>query len=832
MIPKRLDQLASTIGANFSGSDDSVVIERIAIDSKGAAPGSLFVALSGRRTDGHRFVEDAFENGASAAVVSQSEVDSLNIKSGWTLLAVPSPLTALQQLATRDRIESFEKVVAITGSNGKTIVKDALATMLGRKSIFASPVSYNSQLGVPLSVLSCERRVSIGVFEAATSAPGEMSVLQGILSPDFGVLTNIGMAHYAAFGSQKAIAFEKMKLFENIPSNGWVVLPNAEHLLDEAIQKLRCQVFYVGAKDQVLALHAANVGEACEVRLSDGEKTAVARIAARAPYIVSNLHAAATAAYLLGATLDDIAEAIDGYVPPATRLEIWSSPDGIRIINDAHSSDPLSARAALGAAALGAPEGGRKFFVFAEMRELGDRGQHEHRQIGAYAAEHRFDELFLVGNGHLGSTAEGFTASRPDGAVVTVSNYSDLKAQLLPRLRRGDVVLFKGPRNAGMAQTAREIAGSLAQRTLWVDLAAIKENVARLHRHCGGGQVRIMAMLKALAYGTDLAQHAYWLAGLGVQHIGVSSTSEGIAVRKTGATQDIFVFLPDRDDIKSLARFRLVPVLYSSELIDAFAVALAGSGERIDVHLKIDTGMHRLGVSPSEAIELARKIERTGTMRLTGVCTHFAAADEPEHDERTRRQIELFKTTIARLRMAGFDNLIVHAANTAATIRFPDSHFDMVRVGLGLYGLHSSEATQKALNLSLAIGVTSRIASAQTRQAGESIGYGYSYTAGHSMTVATVPFGYNDGIPWRVAGQGHVLIDGKPARIVGRVSMDQMQIDITEHEGVTPGSEVLIYGAHNGHVLRPETVAEMAGTIPHELLIRLGQRVHRVYLER
>ena len=376
----------------------------------------------------------------------------------------------------------------------------------------------------------------------------------------------------------------------------------------------------------------------------------------------------------------------------------------------------------------------------------------------------------------------------------------------------------------------RDLSGAIAQRCLWVNLAAIEGNIARFRRHCGSA-VHIMPMLKARAYGTELGQLASWMSRLGIHHIGVSSANEGVAARKTGAEQDIFVFLSEREDVDNLLRYRLTPVIYSSELVDGYTALLKASGQVLNVHLKVDTGMHRLGVPPEQAVELAQRIRASGMMRLTGVCTHFAAADDPDSDEFTRGQIAAFDLVIAGLKASGFDNLQIHAANTAGAIRFPEAHYNMVRIGLGLYGVYPSEASRRGMDLEMAVGLTSRIASIQEFAPGETLGYNRTFTAKRKTRVGIVPFGYDDGLPWRLSGVGEVLVEGRRAPIVGRISMDQMQVDVTDIPGIGIGAEVLLYGTHNGHTLRPEQVAEKAGTIAYELLTRVGARVHRIYVE-
>jgi Alr-MurF fusion protein len=838
LIPTKLERIAHEIGGELRGASAplapafSVTIDRVCTDSRGASPGALFVALRGQQADGHRFLADAFRNGATAAMIAQDRHAGAALDPSWSVIVVPDPLHGLQALARWHRREYFQRVLAITGSNGKTIVKDALKLLLAGRQVLASPGSYNSQLGLPLAVLSAEKPEPLAILEVGISAPGDMAALEEIARPDYGILINIGLAHVAAFGNREGIAQEKMKLFERIPKDGWLLLPADEPTLDAPAKNIRCTIHRIGDQNEVLSLRPVSLsadGQVLELSVAS-QGTRSVTVKTRSPEIIADLHFAATAAHLLGVPLDEIAAALDSYAPRSTRMEMWSSPQGIRIINDGYSSDPISVHAALRSATLGASPSGRKIFAFAGMRELGSNSTREHAQVGAQAAECGFSHLFLVGDGELATTAEGYKRVRPEGNVLQVNSADELKDRLLPLLRPGDTVLFKGPRNAGMVKAVRDLSGAIAQRCLWVNLAAIEGNIARFRRHCGGA-VHIIAMLKAMAYGTELAQLGSWMSQLGIHHVGVSSANEGVAVRKTGADQEILVFLSEREDVDNLLSYRLTPVIYSAELVEAFAAALAGSGRTLDVHLKIDTGMHRLGVPPATAVELAQRIRSTGVMRLTGVCTHFASAEDPASDDFTRQQIAAFNQVIAGLEANGFNDLQIHAANTAGAIRFPEAHYNMVRIGLGLYGIYPSEAASKIIDLELAVGVTSRITSIQEFSPGDTLGYNRTFTAKRRTKVGIVPFGYDDGLPWQLSGAGQVLVEGRTAPIVGRISMDQMQIDLTDIPDASIGAEVLLYGTHNGHTLRPEQVSQMAGTISYELLTRLGERVHRIYVE-
>jgi alanine racemase len=831
MIPVSLDQIAAAVRSTVSHKLPQCMIDRVSTDSRGVAPNTLFVALKGVHTDGHQFLADAFRNGAACAVISKGMRDQISNDPAWPLIVTDSPLSFLQQLAKWYRSHFINQVVAITGSNGKTVVKDSLGSLLASRGVTVSPGSYNSKLGLPLAVLSNEKEGPLAILEAGVSEPNEMEILEEIAAPNFGILTNIGVAHLASFGSRHAIAQEKMKLFRRIPSSGWVILPEGEDTIRPYADQLECQKYVIGATNQPLSLTvvaSVDGGHVLALASAEGVRCELL-VNTLSPDIISDLHIAATAAYLLGMKVDEIASTLEGYIPTPTRTEVWSSPHGVRIVSDAYTADPISVHNALRTAALGTLQTGRKIFAFAGMKELGTRDSVEQRQVGEHAAACGFSHLFLVGQG-LNVVADSFRSTRPDGVVFNVRDTSDLKDHLLPFLRLGDTVLFKGPRNSGMVAAARDLAGSIAPRVQWIELAAIAENVARFRRYCGG-RVKVMAVLKALAYGTEFDRLGFWFSKMGIHHVGVSTTSEGISVRRSGISQEIYVFLPNAADADNLARYRLTPILYDGHLVDQFIEDLRETRNTIDVHLKVNTGMNRLGVEPEEALSVARKIRESHTMRLVGVCTHFSSADDPAQDNRTRRQISVFNNVISNLEADGFRNLITHAANTAATVRFPDAHYDMVRVGLGLYGIYPSVAVADRLELELAIGVTSQIARIQHVKRGQSIGYGCAFTANKDMNVGTIPFGYDDGLKWEEVATGSVLINGKLAPIVGRVSMDQMQVDISDVGGVGIGSPVLIYGAHDGYVLRPEIVAKEHNTIPHEMLVDLGSRVTRIYVE-
>ncbi|MDD3925909.1 MAG: alanine racemase [bacterium] len=840
-----LVELAGIIGGELHGRLAAEDIRTITIDSRRIGNGAVFFSLQGSRTDGHRFIEDAFCNGAVAAVASSDNRDVLAGLQEKPIIFVDDPLAALQRLAAWWRTRLSGHLIAVTGSNGKTIVKDALIQALQYSYLVSgSQGSHNSQLGVPLSVLRLPDTVDMAVIEAGVSQPGEMSSLEAILKPDYGILTNIGMAHIAGFGTCETIAREKLNLFKNIGPDGWVLIPHnwtatggCPYDIDELPAELNCRVYRYGRENEELPFiykqHNAVDGIVLDVRFPSG---AVHNVLIRtfSAEIASDIEAAICAACLLGADENDVVRALQAHEPAHTRMEIWRSPAGITLINDSCSADPISVQSALRSQAHLIRQGDRSVFVFGGMQNLGQLEQREHYHIGEMAARHGVELLVLVGGTELDEeldvTEEAFRAAYPAGRVLRYQGTDNLASNLRPHLRSGDKVLFKGPSGTGIDRVARETVDAMAYNRLIVDIVALSENISRFRRLVGP-DCKILGMVKALAYGSDLVSLSRELQELGLDLLGVSTADEGMTLRTAGVDLPILVMLCTQDEVYKAVRHHLTPVIYSAELAASLAEAAENSGQTVDVHLKVDTGMGRLGVKPDEIVDFARLVMSHRSLRITGLATHFACADDPAQDEFTRMQILRFGEVIDQLRALDLTDLTCHAAATAGAVRFPEGRFDMVRIGLGLYGLYPGPAVEESLQLDLAVTLLSRIAVIQRYRRGDRIGYGGTFVVPYDgFTTGVIPMGYHDGLPVHLSNRGYVLVNGRKADIIGRISMDSAMIDINGIEDARIGSDVLIYGKHNGHILRPEIAAGLSGTIVYELLARLGPRVQRIFV--
>jgi len=823
------DALATLLGAELQGQPLAAPPRSVAIDSRRVLPGDLFFALSGRRRDGHAFVGAAEAAGAALVVVRRSwlrEASAAAPPPGCARLLVEDPLAALQRLAAWYRRQHIRRVVAITGSNGKTVVKSALTALLaGHFRVAASPGSWNSQVGVPLAVLTAPPGTELGVFEAGVSAPGEMDRLAAILAPDFGVLVNIGLAHLAGFGSREVTAREKMRLFTGIPPDGWLVAP-ADPLV-EAIP-LACRRIQAGAQPPaLLGQRPHGSGLLLDLDLGDGPVQVPVRT--RSGPLVEDLVIALTAARRLGVPGQALLAVLRDLSFGPTRMETWRTPDGITIVNDTASDDPISVQAALESVAS-STEAGRRLFVFAGMGDLGADAARAHALVGRLAAERGFSRLLLLPHQAQACTAAAWDALRPACPALQLADPSTLSETIRSLSQPGDTVLFKGAASQELSRAAGSLWESMAPRRFLVDLDAIRDNVSRFRCLCGP-DVAILAVLKAWAYGTELARLATALQDSGIDWIGVSAADEGARVRRAGVQRPVLVMLMDIDEVDKAVRWRLTPVVYSLGFARALVASLQAMGASLDVHLEIDTGMGRLGVPPAEALETARLLRQSGVTRLSGLMTHLASADDPAADADTREQLHRFDAVVAALRAESEGPLLVHAAASSAAVRFPQARHDMVRIGLGLYGIHPSPAVEQGVELELAVAFVSRLVQVHRCERGQRIGYNGTYRVSRErQRIGIVAAGYNDGVPWSLARGGCVMMQGQRLQVLGRVSMDSMAIDLDPVPGAAVGDEVLIFGAHEGQLLRPEESARQAGTIPYELLVRVdNRRVQRIF---
>ena len=784
-----LSEIARIVGGEHRGCD--LRVKEVATDSRGvfSSDDMVFVAINGKHHDGHAFIPAMVARGVKAFIVERDvEVNGV----GVGIVVVPSAIGALQKLAAHHRREFRGRVVAITGSNGKTIVKEwASRSMPDTVRSFASPKSYNSQLGVALSLLMLDGQEEVAFIEAGISEPGEMERLEAMIRPDIVVVTSIGDAHSANFASERAKIEEKLLLARRART---IIYSSEYRSLASCIEEL------YGDRELIDSSLEEDVED--ELELSDALS-------------VDALHVSALMRRL-GYGVDDAVFSAN----VAMRLELKEGVDDSMIIDDTYNSDINSVAVALDALYVQSM-GRRRVAVISDIRQSGIPSEELYQRVAAAVKKAAVDHLIGVG-----PTISSFAHLFPRGSSFYLS--TDELIENFDRERWAkSVILVKGSRDSRFERLTRLLERRTHTTTLEVDLAAMKKNLNYFRQHLPQHHP-IVAMVKAGSYGTGDVDVARMLQHEGVRYLAVAFADEGVTLRKKGITMPIVVLNADQDSFDMMIAHDLEPEIYSSHSLDAFRRAVHHANrEAYPIHIKLDTGMHRLGFVDDEIDMLGRAIHLDSSLRVASIFSHLSSADIPSEDDFTRKQIEVFDYMSQQLTEWLDYKPLRHIANSAAIVRFKEAHFDMCRLGLGLYGF-GFEHNDKLIPVAT---LSTRIVQKKTLVVGESIGYGRSERVEREMTTATIPVGYADGLDRHLGnGRWEVLVRGERAKIVGRVCMDSAMIDITDIEGVEVGDKVTIFGTERGNTL--EDMARVLDTISYEIMTSISQRVKRIYTER
>lgn len=804
------------------------LINQVAIDSRMIdSCTSLFVALPGKQTNGHHYVLEAAKSGAKYAIVSKNFIP--NFKSPIRLLHVDNPLKALQEIAKAYRNQLPTKIIAITGSYGKTMVKDLLYELVkDHVSCKASPESFNSQIGVPLSIFTISKKHQLAIMEAAISEKHEMEKIAEILRPDFGIMTRVGKKHIDRLGSIETLISELLKLYQTSDNLKWLSLPETSEI-QELTKNLTVDHYFWNQKS-LKSPHAerlsAHDGLSIPYRISFPDAIDYeGQITSGFYYYLDLLNMAIKAAFGLGVPSETIGKTLTNYTLEPIRKEIWKSPLGVTFINDSYAEDPISLDHALKFLSNHAGEG-KKIFIFEGLK--GDKQAEDYKRTGNIISNHSLEMLFLVGE-HLyepliASLGNSFTS------IVKVESLQEAFQLYKLSMHAGDTVLIKGRKKVPIQTLIETFHESITSSLCQINLAAIEHNIKILRKKIPDS-TRMMVMVKAFAYGTDAFRIAKFLTSCGIDIIGVSYVEEGITLKKAGISQSIFVLNAAEYEINQLVKWELEIGVSSFEFVECLAKAAISQNKRIKVHLHIDTGMSRFGCRKEEAVDLAKFILQHPSLELEGIMTHFASADDVSEDKFTLAQAADLNTIISKLKKEGINPKWKHAANSAGVLRFSFPEFNMVRVALAIYGLQPSLEKEKH-HLRLAVSLFSRIAGINLCKKGETISYGRSYLVEEEeKKVAVIPIGYFDGLHRNYSGRGSVLIRGKQAPMIGKICMDFMMIDVTHIPEAKVGDPVLIFGEDDhGHYLSPEELALQGNSISHELITCLGPRIQRFFI--
>ena len=821
--------LADIVGGRVTGwTPQAELVRHVTAHSQHIMQGSVFFALPGTRTDGHEFAREALTNGAVGVVLAETQGQAHDY--GGPVVQVRNPLEALQRLARWWRSQLSATVVAVVGSSGKTVTKDALVQILGAdRRVFGTPGSFNSKLGVPLALLDCPADCEVAIIEAAATEPGEMSLLQDIIRPDHVVFTNLGTRHGSNFPGPEAHVRELLSI-TGAGADGWLVVGDPQPVVRAVAEDLAVRSYYRGDSAVMPAFTILESDPRSTLALVSFPGAADGHVVIQTPFeeILMDVEVALAASWLLGVEPSTALQALADYVPTETRMEVWQSPEGWTVVRDVATTDAVTLGTALQVSRRLARQSSRFSVVLSDP--LGSCKTESVRALGRTLGNSKVDSLWALECDSHREIGKTLTAMGSDVEVRYFASLEAMRPAFRDNLGNDDVVLIESPRERSLADVTSILIEPLAPTRLYIDRAALESNVIAFRRLIGP-QVQLLAMVKGLAYGTSAIHVSRSLQAAGVDQLGVATVDEGVALRRAEVSLPILVTLATSTEMDKVIRNDLTPQIYTSSMLDSviFHARLNTRRQPVKVHLEVETGMHRTGFQPADAIKALERIRDEPSVSLAGLMTHFACADQPGEDDFTLEQIARFMEVARAAEELGLKDFIRHAANTAGAIRFPAARLDMVRVGIGLYGVYPSSETAHQIDLTTVVALVSQIVEIQDLSEGDRIGYGGTYRVpAGGRRVAVVAAGYHDCVPRGLSNFGYVSVDGRKCRILGIVSMDSMVVDVSDCPSATVGSDVLIYGRHGGSIVPIEEVAAAMDTIPYELLSRVQPRVLRV----
>lgn len=786
---------------------------------------TLFFALTTKRNDGARYVYDLYLRGVRNFVVTQEAFQLMQREnrtlSEANILVVADTLKALQKLAKQHREQYSIPVIGITGSNGKTIVKEWLHQLLSpERSIARSPRSYNSQIGVPLSVWQMNEQTQLAIIEAGISEMGEMKALQNIIKPTIGILTNIGGAHQENFFSLQEKCMEKLTLFRNCDV---IIYDGDNDFINNCVAKFMPSAREIAwsRKDMDRPLYISNIEKRedstiISYRYLEMDNSFTLPFIDEAS-IENSLNCLAACLYLM-LPPSKITQRMAQLEPVAMRLEVKEGKNECLLINDSYNSDLASLDIALDFMYRRSQSNGMKrTLILSDMLETGQNPSTLYKRVSQLINSREVDRLVGVGR-DITMCADRFSTEK--------SFYPDTKA-LVNALCGGElkfdneIILIKGARRFGFDTLTEELEKKVHETILEVSLGAIVANL-NYYRAKLKPETKVVCMVKASAYGAGSYEIARTLQEHHADYLAVAVADEGSELRKAGISTSIIVMNPEMTAFKTMFDYKLDPEVYSFHLLDALIREAEKEGiTNFPIHIKLDTGMHRLGFDTGDIPRLIDRLKGQNAVIVRSVFSHFVGSDSPQFDDFTRSQIALFEAASQQLQAAFPHKILRHICNSAGIERFPEAQLDMVRLGLGLYGV-SSVDNRIIHNVST---LKTTILQIRNVKADETVGYSRNGHLMRDSRIAALPIGYADGLNRRL-GNGHAycLVNGMKARYVGNICMDVCMIDVTDIE-CKEGDKVEIFGDN----LPITQLADTLETIPYEVLTSVSTRVKRVY---
>lgn len=809
-----INQIAEITNSKVIGNNE-LIIKNIAFDSRiiYAIKNTAFIAINTKKNSGEKFIESAVDRGIKVIISEHHYPQFENI----TWIIVENAVQFLQKLAKYHSEHSDLESIGITGSNGKTILKEWLYQCLWNEfSTVKSPKSFNSQIGLPLSLLQINKCHKLGIFEVGISMPNEMETLENIFHPQIGLLTHIGTAHAANFSSEEELINEKIKLFKNSE----VIIYNGDNLLvDKKIKELYSSkklITYGFQKNNDVFIKTNVKDENIVVKYFDEEISFP--VYQRDEATLSNALALITVLKELNISNESIIEKINALKAVEMRLEAIEGIKNNIIINDSFNLDLDSLKTAL--QFLNEYKKSKKSLVLTDIFDVNSNSKELYEEVSELVNEQKFDSVFLIGE-EITQFRELFKAN-----TFTFINTKELIDSKHLTEIENQIILLKGARKFEIEKLKDLLELRKHDTVLEINLNAILHNI-NYHKSLLKPSTKMMAMVKANAYGLGSYEISEFLQHHHIDYLGVAFADEGVELRKKGITTPIVVMNPEQHSYDTIIQYNLEPEIYSFRVLELFYEAAQKSGhtKEYPIHIKLETGMHRLGFKENELDDLIQTLHHKN-LRVQSIFSHLSSSDVPEEREFTLKQLETFnKNSSYLIENIGYQPMR-HILNSSGITNYTEHQYDMVRIGIGMLGESPTPKIQKQLRSSVSFKtVISQISMVQN---GESVGYSRKYKTNHLTKIATIPVGYADGIP-RLIGNlvGNVGVNKTLAPIVGNICMDMMMINVDEVQNVKEGDKVTIFNA------KP-SLKEFAGyckTITYEVLTSISPRVKRIYIK-
>lgn len=817
-----IEKITTLIGARRMGSAEANICW-ILTDSRSLCfpETTLFFALRTERNDGHRYIPELYNRGVRNFVIDHKD-DNLKDYPDANFLKVTNTLAALQRLAERHRDEFDIPVVGITGSNGKTMVKEWLYQLLSpQMNVTRSPRSYNSQIGVPLSVWLMNDHTQLALFEAGISEVGEMQSLQDIIQPTIGVLTSLGAPHQENFRSLEEKCMEKLQLFKHAK---YVAYNSDDTIISRCMRRM-------GTTATRIAWSRENASEAFYIyNVSvDGNAT---KVEYRYNGVASTYHlpfideasiecsfACAAIALHLGVAADVLDERMSHLEPVAMRLEVKEGVRGCTLINDSYNSDFNSLDIALDFMSRRPDHNGRRrTLILSDIYQSGEAQGLLYSKVSQLALNRGVQKFIGVGKALKDNSSE---IRIPE--CYFFDDVASFTASEVFRDLHDELILVKGSRTFGFDYIAELLEQKVHETILEVNLNALVDNY-NYYRSLMKPETKLVCMVKADAYGAGAVEVSKTLQDHRVDYLAVAVADEGVTLRKNGITCNIIIMNPEMTAFKTMFDYELEPEVYSFRMMDALIRAAEKEGiTNYPVHIKLDTGMHRLGFDPLNDIdEVVDRLTHQNAIIPRSVFSHFVGSDSDEFDDFSASQFDKFQQAANKLQSAFSHKILRHIANSAGIEHFPERQLDMCRLGIGLYGVNPRD-NHLINNVST---LKTTILQMRAVPANETVGYSRKGKLSRDSVIAAIPIGYADGLDRHLGnGNGYCIVNGCKAPYVGNICMDVAMIDVTGID-CKEGDMVEIFGNN----LPVSILSDALGTIPYEVLTSVSNRVKRIYL--